>query len=135
MNPQPEPIVGQILMFVFIAISFFAYFTTKPKNVPRNLDFFEIGYISEDLTPISPVVISTKQNKPKTKINKTKAKEELSPLQNECIQALISLGMKKSEAKNRMQKIFLSVKPASIEEFIVEAFKNEYNWSINGYST
>ena len=134
MNEQPAEYLSQILAFLFIAIAFMSYLFGKPKTI--NLDNFEIGYISENPVPISssfitPVTIVEKpQPKPiqAVKPKPKKVKTQVSPLQQDCISALRSMGMKKSEAVNKVNRAFSSnQKPSSVQEFIMEAFKRECN--------
>lgn len=132
MNEQPAEFVSQVIAFLFIVVAFISYLFGKPKTI--NLDYFEIGYISENPVPINssfiePVTIIEQPQpkpiqtaKPKTK----KIKKQTSPLQQDCINALRSMGMKKSEAVNKVNCVFSSnVKPSNVQEFIMEAFKRE----------
>lgn len=135
MNEQPAEYLSQIMAFLFIAIAFISYLFGKPKTI--NLDNFEIGYISENpvpinssfITPVSiieqpqPKPIKTVKPKPKPK----KIKKQVSPLQQDCIVALRSMGMKKSEAVNKVNSVFSNTQPNNIQEFIMEAFKREHN--------
>lgn len=136
MNEQPPEIMSQIIGLVFVFIAFLTYLFGRAK--PINVDNFEIGYISENPTPIhSPVIdrpvfipqtqpeYSTKVATPKPKTQKIKP--ELSTLQKDCVDALRSMGMKKSESVSKMNQIFSSKNPKTIQEFITEAFKRENN--------
>lgn len=156
MNPQPDTYYSQLCLIIFLIVFGISYFTSKPKYKKSSLDYFELGYISEDLHPIysileieeRPIIATTPKsvisgkkptttipNPPKQKptIAKTsqfkqdKAKESLTELQSQCISALVSLGMKKTEAKKRMMQIFDKSSPNTIEEFIKEAFRNGHN--------
>lgn len=129
MNEQPQEIVSQFLAFVFIAISVATYFFGKVK--PINLDYFELGQIHDNKPAPAPAKVIYKNTTPKKQykkqVAKTPKKPELSDLQKDCINALKSLGFKKDQAKARMKKVFQATQPKTIQEFLMEAFKNEYN--------
>lgn len=148
MNAQPEPIMSQVLMVIFMIIGAYSFFTYKPRKTKSNLDYFELGYISENVEEIHHYIPNTyqakklKATKKKTKVQpvkqtikkpkpprvKTKpVKKQISPLQQDCISALRSMGMTKSEATEKANYIFKSSQPGTIQEFIMEAFKRERN--------
>ena len=56
MNPQPSENVSQIIALLFMVVSVFGYFFSKPKKLT---DYFEIGYISEErMLPSKNYIIS-----------------------------------------------------------------------------
>lgn len=138
MNPQPSENVSQMIALLFIAVTFFSYFFSKPKKLT---DYFEIGYISEEKIvrgknyAVSKPVIKSPSLKPKKKpqvkkqsVAKTqKPKQIMTDFQKECIQTLQSLGMNKSEATTRMYSVFNLSQPKTIEDFILGAFKHEHS--------
>lgn len=132
MNPQPEPLISQALLVIFCIIAAYSFLTYKPKQSRHSLDYFELGYISENIETIHKYV-PTNCTVPKPKpvavkqANQKPIKSKLSPLQEDCINALRSMGMKKSEAIKKVERVFKSVQPKTIQEFIVEAFKREHN--------
>lgn len=137
MNEQPQEIVSQFLAFIFILISVATYFFGKAK--PINLDYFELGQIHDNKPLHQPIYKqakvkkTTKQPKPNTVKTVTKKQKPIvkkakpTKLQIDCISALQSLGMKKSQAISRTKDVFDKKSPQSIQEFLMEAFKNEYN--------
>ena len=138
MNQQPSENVSQIIALLFMVVSVFGYFFSKPKKLT---DYFEIGYISEErMLPsknyiISKPVIKSPSSSPKKRpqvkkqsaAKTQKPKQTMTDFQKECIQTLQSLGMSKSEATTRMYSVFKLGQPKTIEDFILGAFKREHN--------
>jgi len=141
MNEQPPEIMSQIIAVVFAIVAFLTYLFGRAK--PINLDNFEIGYISENPVPVRTQIIarpefipqvkvapvsSPKPPKPKPLTPKVvKPKTQVSPLQQDCIDVLRAMGMKKSESVSKMNQIFNYKNPKTVQEFISEAFKRENN--------
>lgn len=130
MNPQPDPMIGNIVATIIVLMVI--YYTIKAikenKSIVLN-DKFVIGYIDTD-----PIVINEAHHHHKaTKTVHTKTKKvvvkkpdfENQPLYTDCVDALVALGMKKKEAKNRAMSIFSTTKPQpkSIQEFLTLALK------------
>lgn len=89
MNPQPDPIIGNIGAFIFIALlivfTFKAYISADHKI---SLDKYVIGYIDDYVEVVpQPKIIKTKVVKTpaprKTKINTTPVKTPVSKVTNE----------------------------------------------------
>lgn len=136
MNAQPPEMVSQFLLIIFAIITFFSYLTYKPKSHNTNLDFFELGYIidnepkvnntySVDIQPIKKKKVSSKAKvNPKPRVvEKPKTKPQLTQLQKDCIDSLVSLGFGKKEAKKRMHETFQKYSPNTLQDFIQKAFK------------
>lgn len=121
MNPQPDPMVGNLIATVVIfAIGFYAYKAYKygPAIDIKNLDMITVGYVESDPRIIKKNIKVVKKNTIEESIKDTQ-------LYNDCVDALHSLGLKKSEAKRKTILIFNTVKPspASVQEFLLIAFK------------
>lgn len=86
---------------------------TKPKPQPiKKVDKIVQEYNPVIITPPKPVKIT---------------RNNFNPLQKDCVNALVSLGMKKGEANKTVIDIFTKHEIASIEDFIKKAFvPNEY---------
>lgn len=130
MNEQPPESIGHFFAFIFFAIAFFSYIFSKSKTI--NLDHFDIGYITENNfhqqnVPVQTLPISKPQQKPKPKPKPKAQNKGFTDFEKECIDALRSLGMKKSEAITKMNFVFEKYQPKTIQDFISGAFKREHN--------
>lgn len=134
MQHDPVETISLVCTIIFAIVSFCSFLFSQ-KNTYS--DFFEIGYVV-DKKPmpvrkpvrtqkaIAPMVVV--KTKPKVKVQKeTKKVPDLTQFHKDCIDALISLGMRKKEATKRMQDIFKKYQPKTIQEFIQAAFKHEHN--------
>ena len=127
MNPQPNPIIGEIGAFITMMIV--AFYTYKAyhegKSIDLNkLDMFTIGYI-EETSPVTHVV-EKHFHKTKTKrVVETKPSFESQQFYVDCIDALVALGMKKKDAKSRAEFIFstMNPQPSSVQEFLMIALR------------
>lgn len=128
MNPQPSEMTSQFLGLLFFIIAAISYITYKPKSY-HNIDFFELGYIVDNnrennVVKIKPTITKTKTSKPKNTTNSEKPqKQTVTMFQQDCINALISLGFGKKEAKKRMYEISEKYSPKTLQDFIQAAFK------------
>lgn len=117
MNPQPPEYVGPV--FAWIIIGMLAYYTIKAYNSGKiidikDLDLVHIGYIESD-NPVQNVYnITSIDNKPSF---------ESQQLYVDCIDALVALGMKKTESKKRAKHIFSTHNPppSTVQEFLIIA--------------
>lgn len=123
MNPQPDPVIGQLVaMLVFALLAFYTYQAYKhgPVIDIKNFDMVTMGYVEADprVTKITKKVKVVKENTIEESIKDTQ-------LYNDCVDALHSLGLKKSEAKRKALLILNTEKPtpASVQEFLLVAFK------------
>lgn len=140
MNPQPDPIVGNFLAFIFlITVAIYTYKAYLECQV-LDIDKFIIGYI-EDYKYIEkskPVKIKpVRMAKPvenkskKSKVSATQTSTTTTPppslpqkpkrdeqLYNDCISSLVSLGYKKTDAKSKTKQAFDNHNITSIQEFI-----------------
>lgn len=132
MNPQPDPIVGNITAIIFVlAIVFYAIKAISENNIIHISDKLIIGYVDADPITINEVhhhhkTIKTVQTKTKTKkVVITKPDFESQQLYADCIDALVALGMKKREAQNKASIIFSTTnpQPKTIQEFLMIALK------------
>jgi hypothetical protein len=110
MNPQPSEYVGHLCALAFIGVFlFYAYQAyTEGRTIDlKNFDYVTIGYVEE------PVKCATV------------ASFESQQLYLDCIEALYTLGFKKSEAKKKAKLIFSSIdpQPSSVQEFLSIALK------------
>lgn len=144
MNPQPNPIVGDIFALIIICATviytYKAYIGGKSINL-NQLDNFVIGYVESEpvktqvvekhfhktYKEIKPIkIIKTKTETVRTeRVVETKPSFESQQLYVDCIDALIALGMKKKEAKARAKFIFsnMNPQPSSIQDFLIIALR------------
>jgi hypothetical protein len=146
MNPQPEPIVGQIGAILFIVAVIFSaiksYFENDGIDI-KTLDNFVIGHLEdsqvEKTVELQPIIhhhnntTVKKYTKPTKVIERVKVKRvvetkpdlESQQLYADCIEALVALGMKKREAKNKALFVFSTThpQPKTIQEFLMIALK------------
>jgi hypothetical protein len=120
MNPQPPIYVGQLVAVIFGVLFLFYFFKEffNHSNQNTNQDLFTLGYIEES----NNVIVNVKN-----KIIKEQAKPsfESQQLYIDCIDALHSIGMKKTEAKKLAKEIFSSSSnpPTSIQDFLMIALR------------
>ena len=130
MNPQPDPMIGHICASIFVLMIIYHTIKAFKANKPFVLnDNFVIGYMETDPVIMNEVhhhhkAVQTVRTKTKKVIVK-KPDFESQQLYADCIDALIALGMKKKEAKNRATFIFSTTdpQPKSIQEFLIIALK------------
>jgi hypothetical protein len=111
MNPQPSQDIVNIFATVAIILgAFYAYVAygdiMSGIIQPPNYDLFQLGTIEENT---QVVVMQDKSNS-----------FESQQLYLDCIDTLIAVGYKKSEAKKRAKAIFSkhNPQPASVQEFL-----------------
>jgi hypothetical protein len=120
MNPQPPIYVGQLVAVIFGVLFLFYFFKEffNHSNQNTNQDLFTLGYIEES----NNVIVNIKN-----KIIKEQAKPsfESQQLYIDCIDALHSIGIKKTEAKKLAKEIFSSSSnpPTSIQDFLMIALR------------
>jgi hypothetical protein len=134
MNPQPDPMIGNIMAFIVIAVVTFytykAYLSGKSIDLNK-LDNFIIGYVEESPTLEkhyhntynNPTKIVKSVEKIIEKVIDTKPNFESQQLYVDCIDALYALGMKKNEAKKRAKFVFSTINPppTTIQDFLIIA--------------
>ena len=121
MNPQPD--FFEVLPFIAIFIGMIIYFSAHPKKVIRLSDKFTIaeiegpdtlpeqGYISVD--------VNTKTKKKKTRKKKKAQAQGYNQLQQDCLDALKSIGVKTArERKFIVNSTFNKHNPKSVQEFL-----------------
>lgn len=113
MNEQPSDFVSGFFAFLFCA-TFVYFLLTMPRK--KLSDQFIIGYY--DPVP----TISVTNNVTKNYVKKSTPKID-PDFYAECIDALVSLGHKKSKANQITKEIFEKFSPKTIQEFISIAFK------------
>lgn len=96
------------------AIIFMGFFMLLPHIVKTPPP--EIIDRSEIIQNIKTLPINQKQKNKKSKPKENK-------LLNDAIQSLMSLGMKKTEAKKKAQEMFLKTNYESIESFLLDVYK------------
>ena len=151
MNPQPDPVTGQIIAMVLVLvvpILMMIAWNNPEKYAPKeksNWDLFKLGeiYEEEDLYSeddhyhrVSPTNIMRaidRAKKPPTKKSRPKPSPEPAaepnpkdhPLFDDCVSALVSLGHKKTLSKNTAAEVLTEFNPSSIEEFIKLAYRRK----------
>jgi hypothetical protein len=138
MNPQPSPAIGNLVAIALgLLIIYYTIRAIKENKTITINDNFVIGYLESDnivvnTTPppkddfekpdISPEVPPKPSKKKKIK-QEDDTKNQM--FYADCIDALVALGMKKREAKNRTQLIFATMhpKPQTIQKFLITALK------------
>jgi hypothetical protein len=123
MNPQPDPIIGNIIALLFVLTTIFYAVKAIFENQTFQLsDNFVIGYIETD-----PIIINEVHNDHETHSAKTKQSIDWQSQQlyTDCINALVALGMKKKDAKNKTILVFSTSnpQPKTIQEFLMIALK------------
>lgn len=120
MNPQPEPVIGNIFATIFTLMILYYFFKEVFSNKePIHInDFFTIGYIEDS----NNVTVNVKNKI----IKDVKNNFESQQLYLDCIDALHALGMKKTEAKKKAKEIFASSTnpPKTVQDFLVIAMRN-----------
>lgn len=128
MNPQPDPIVGNICAIAFFLM--IALYTIKAIKDGKSIQFndnFVIGHLQYD-----PIFVNEIHHNHKTvktvktkKVIVEKPDFESQQLYADCIDALVALGMKKKEAKNKAIFVFSTTnpQPKTIQEFLLIVLK------------
>lgn len=131
-----------VLVFTLIIINYSAIKFFSGLNYPSNFKFndkFNLGYIQLDnkITKLESnkycdTIPSKEINKLKKQIRilqdrideKEKSVKENNKLSNDCISALMALGMKKKSATEEVNKYFITHTVNTVEEFINNFFKD-----------
>lgn len=115
MNPQPNPIVGNLLAFVLFLV--FCYYCYKAFNdgnpiYLKDIDLINIGYLQDSKTSTQVLNIMPAA----TPVNNFESQQ----LYIDCIETMVALGFKKSEAKRKAKFIFSTInpQPSSVQEFL-----------------
>jgi Holliday junction resolvasome RuvABC DNA-binding subunit len=93
--------MNETLAFIFMIVCVLAPMIITPKKQEKNIEYVYI------------------KDKPAKK-NKSK---ENSKIKTECIESLISLGMKRKDAQLKADNMFSTKKYNSVENFIVDAYR------------
>ena len=116
-NPQ---LINFMVLFcgTIIGVFWFLSFANGLKSPPKPLkisDRIDIGYISEPTVQAVTVLPEpVRAKKPK--------KPQASPLQQDCIDSLIALGSKKTEARQVAARVFSEHNVTTIQQFLSEAY-------------
>lgn len=128
MNEQPALWIGNLFAFIFVAMVIFntikAY--RDPNSVNKFNDAFTIGYIYDrpSCRTFNHMVNVKSVSKPTVKPKTVKsAKPQLTQLQIDCIDALVALGMKKTQAKQKANEVFQNHSFDNIQDFLSIALK------------
>lgn len=110
MNEQLHPIYGGLVALAMV-VTFLYYFLQAMESGDGqcSLDNFTIGYIVEN----NPNVVHAT------------VKFEEDNFFNDCKDALVAIGYKKSKAKSVAKKIFTNSQPTDIQSFLKEALSSE----------
>lgn len=145
MGNLPDPLMTNILTFGFIALVIYFAYTNKNKPTIFNSDMIDILY--EVAPPAQTVQFAIKKKKKKKKLITQQEQQpieeqpiecpieekieavkiplvakEFTEIHHDCVNALMSLGMKKRESVNTVIRIFNKYEVNSIEDFIKKAF-------------
>lgn len=140
MNPQPDPSVGNIVAIIFcISVVYYTIIAIRENKTFSVNDNFIIGYLERDPIIILPPPSSPPPDRfkdpdnkppqpinPTPKSNKAKSTKDInSKLYTDCMDALVALGMRKREARERTKSIFLTMNtpPSSIQAFLMIALQ------------
>ena len=151
MNPQPDPIVCQVLGIVFIVVMFILFsvaWNNPEKYAPKeksNWDLFKLGEIYDEdnqYYTASPTNLIRAANrvpkpkpavqpkpKPKPKPKKRKpakpAKPKPHPLLEDGVAAMVGLGHRKTESKKAVEDVLAKFNPSTIEDVIKLVYKKK----------
>ena len=124
-NKNHSNILSNDLVDILYEVEHTNYYNTtaeiksKPRSKSKPIDKKKpIKIIDKSLEPIHEEVI---KSKPIPKPEPLK-KKNFTELHNDCVNALMSLGMKKREATNTVINVFQKYKITTIEDFIKKAF-------------
>lgn len=112
MNPQPSEFFSGLIAFVIVC-SVLLYMLQMDWK-PSISDRYTIGYIQREQQPVTVVV----NNQPKKPDIDRK-------MYLQCVDAMISLGHKRTVAARKTKEIFNDHNPKSVQEFINIAFRKE----------
>jgi hypothetical protein len=124
MKPQPPEYVGPIFAGIFILM--IIYQTIKAYNSGKmidlhNIDLIDIGYIESE-NPTQNIYNITSVS-----VDDKKPNFESQQLYVDCIDALVALGVKKSESKKKAKQIFSTHEPipSTVQEFLMIALRSK----------
>ena len=127
MNPQPNPIIGELCAFIMVCLT--AFYTYKAfiegNSIDLNkIDIFKIGYI-EETSPVTRVVEKHFHKTQTKRVVETKPSFKSQQFYVDCIDALVALGVKKKDAKSRAEFIFstMNPQPSTIQDFLMIALR------------
>lgn len=112
MNPQPSEFFSSLIAFTIVCAVILYMLQAGWK--PRISDSYTIGYIERQPDNINVSVV-----------NENKAEKIDRKLFLECVDAMISLGHKRTVAAQKTKKIFNQQAPQNVQEFIDIAFRKE----------
>ena len=92
-------------------------FIASVMLAPYIVNFFQ------NYTPAKVVYIEVQQPVKKTKVKNKKPLEIKNPLEDDAIQCLTSLGMKKLDAIKKVKDMFQKKNYQSIESFLIDVYK------------
>lgn len=138
MDNDTTAFFGQIIALFFLAYIAYQFIDglVRPKEraFKTNIDNFDLGYINKRMnqgvpTALLPapvkepeVVVTVKEKKVTPKAIPVKP-QPVSPLFNDCVLALRSLGYKAKEAKEITTRYAANHEITTVEDFLVDAFK------------
>lgn len=121
MNPQPPEYISRLFSFGFVLVC--AYYVYRAYVSGYTISLNDFNYINLGYVEDSPSNHIINQNF----VMPESAGFESQQLYLDCIEALYTLGMKKSEAKRLAKKIFSSkiFNPKSVQEFLTIALRKD----------
>jgi len=112
-------------MSIVAVMTFMIICLLIPTLIPLILQL-ELFFLNEKSNTVIEYVYIEKPEK-SNKINKSKPKvkpvKKLSDLEIEAIDCMVSLGMKKKDAQDKIKNMFSKKKYVSIEDFLMDAYK------------
>ena len=109
-----------VLSLLFIAFVMLVPYIVNYYSTPN----YKVVYINS--TPSRLPKRKIYNTSPKNNITKPvipKKEEYINPIKDEALECLISLGMKKSEAKNKVNQMFSNKDYKNLEHFLIDAYK------------
>lgn len=119
MNPQPDPIAGDLVAFIiFCGVAFYTWKAYSEKRSIYVNDLFTIGYIESNPVVVQEVHHVHNNNVHTVQTVKASSFED-QQLYIDCIDTLVAVGYKKKEARAKAKKIFSSPNPpTTVQEFL-----------------
>ena len=90
----------------------------RPKVITKEV--IKVEYVDRVVIKEIQTEVKTEKSQPVPAIQKI---EKESPIKQECLECLISLGMKKRVAKDKVEKMWASKNYNSIESFLIDAYR------------
>lgn len=128
MTGQPPESLGQIGAIIMALFFIYCIFRTPPKRTisldDRSWDMIPLGTITENRIKTNVRSVPKVPKVPKTeKAVKTVKVAPNTRLFDSCVEALVVLGCRRSEAKTKAINVFANEKVVDEQDFLIKAFK------------